>query len=116
MPAQPNDEERLLVSKARAAELLSISHDTFQRVVMADIRRVKIGRRVLFSVRELARWVEDHAAYPLDAELPNECRAPGRYRHAMRPRVRSTSRRRGGMVERQQKDGPARDLAPAPNP
>lgn len=70
MTAIPNSDEQLLVSKARAAELLSISIDTFERLVMPEVRAVRIGRRVLFSVRDLARWVDEHAALPLSRELP----------------------------------------------
>lgn len=60
MPASPQDP--ILVSKALAARLLSISVDTFERAVMPDIRTVRIGRRVLFPVAELGAWVEQHAA------------------------------------------------------
>ena len=58
-------DEPLLVSKALAARLLSISIDTFERVVMPEVRVVRIGRRVLFSVADLGDWVEEHAAVPL---------------------------------------------------
>lgn len=68
-----NDEQRrsgrLLVSKAEAAELLSISIDSFERLVMPEMRVVRIGRRVLFAVRDLERYVEGQAAAPLSAEL-----------------------------------------------
>jgi hypothetical protein len=83
------EEQRLLVSKARAAELLSISIDTFERQVMPEVRIVKIGRRVLFSVPDLARWVDEHAAVPLVAELPHQVRR-GRTTAARHPGGRST--------------------------
>jgi hypothetical protein len=60
---------RLLVSKAEAAELLSISIDSFERLVMPEVRIVRIGRRVLFAVGDLERYVERRAAAPLAAEL-----------------------------------------------
>jgi hypothetical protein len=59
----------LLVSKAEAAELLSISIDSFERLVMPEVRIVRIGRRVLFAVRDLERYAERQAAAPLAAEL-----------------------------------------------
>jgi hypothetical protein len=71
MTAISNSDEKLLVSKARAAEMLSISIDTFERLVMPGVRTVRIGRRVLFSVRDLALWVDEHAAFPLSRELPH---------------------------------------------
>jgi hypothetical protein len=64
------DTEPFLVSKEVAAKLLSISIDTFERSVMPDVRVVRIGRRVLFSVADLGEWVEAHAAVPLRSELP----------------------------------------------
>jgi hypothetical protein len=59
----------LLVSKLQAAELLSISVDSFERLVMPEVRVVRIGRRVLFAVGDLERYVERQAVAPLAAEL-----------------------------------------------
>jgi hypothetical protein len=39
---------------------------------MPEVRLVRIGRRVLFAVRDLQRWVDDHAALPLHAELARD--------------------------------------------
>ena len=61
--------DRLLVSKVEAAYRLSISLDTFERLVMPEVRVVRIGRRVLFPVAELERFVERRAAVPLAAEM-----------------------------------------------
>jgi hypothetical protein len=66
---EPRRDSRLLVSKADAAELLSISVDSFERLVMPEVRIVRIGRRVLFAVVDLERYVERRAAAPLSAEL-----------------------------------------------
>ena len=63
------ERKRLLVSKLQAAELLSISVDSFERLVMPEVRIVRIGRRVLFAVGDLERYVERQAAAPLAAEL-----------------------------------------------
>jgi excisionase family DNA binding protein len=57
------------VSKGEAAALLSISVDTFERLVMPEVRVVRIGRRVLFAVADLERFVERHAAVPLAHDL-----------------------------------------------
>lgn len=69
MTAQRQLRGRLLVSKAEAAELLSISIDSFERLVMPEVRIVRIGRRVLFAVGDLERYVERRSATPLAAEL-----------------------------------------------
>lgn len=91
----------LLVSKALAAELLSISIDTFERLVMPEVRIVRIGRRVLFAVPDLARWVSEHAAMPLQAELPHKDHRERRPRGSLLPPGRA-------MVQRNINSGPAR--------
>ena len=91
------DQERLLVSKVRAAALLSISIDTFERLVMPEVRTVHIGRRVLFAVPDLARWVDEHTARPLHAQFPHQRR---RDACTARPARRSLPPRRGAMVDR----------------
>lgn len=69
MSKEPRRHDRLLVSKAEAAQLLSISVDSFERLVMPEVRIVRIGRRVLFSVGDLERYVERQAAAPLGSDL-----------------------------------------------
>jgi excisionase family DNA binding protein len=49
------------LSKAEAADLLSISVDSFERHVMGDLRTVRIGGRVLIPAKELDRWLEENA-------------------------------------------------------
>jgi hypothetical protein len=99
------DQERLLVSKVRAAALLSISIDTFERLVMPEVRTVHIGRRVLFAVPDLARWVDEHTARPLHAQFPHQRRLDA---CTARPARRSLPSRRGAMVQHNIKSGPAR--------
>jgi excisionase family DNA binding protein len=72
--------ERLLISKGEAADLLSISVDTFERLVMSEVRVVRIGRRVLFAVADLERYVERHAAMPLADDLEQLTEPPLRRR------------------------------------
>lgn len=100
-PAVRPSGQPLLVSKARAAELLSISIDTFERLVMPEVCTVRIGRRVLFAVPDLARWVNEHAAMPLQAELPHNDHPERRPRGSLLPPGRA-------MVQRNIKSGPAR--------
>jgi excisionase family DNA binding protein len=56
---------KLTLSKAEAAEALSISVDVFERLVQPDIRVVRAGRRVLVPVTELVAWVERNAGLSL---------------------------------------------------
>lgn len=105
--------EPLLVSKAVAAKLLSVSVDTFERAVMPDVRVVRIGRRVLFSVADLGAWVEAHAAVLLVSELPQHACE----NQAVRRRYSaSLQRRRGGIVDRTTNRRGGAGLTPAPRP
>jgi hypothetical protein len=116
MAPEPDHEERLLVSKARAAELLSISIDTFERLVMPEVRTVRIGRRVLFAVPDLAGWVDEHAAFQLLAELPHERSRRRRDPCQGRTLGPSTARPRGAMVQRTTTRRGGAGLSPAPRP
>lgn len=78
MPKQ--EKQRLLVRKADAADLMSISIDSFERMVMPEIRSVRIGRRVLFTVADLQAWIDQRAALPLKRELPHHARRSARTR------------------------------------
>lgn len=106
-------DEPILVSKALAAKLLSISIDSFERAVMPDVRVVRIGRRVLFSVADLGAWVEAHAAVPLVSELPQHaCESEGvRRRYSA-----SLQRQRRGIVDRTTNRRGGAGLEPAPRP
>lgn len=55
------------VSKTEAAAALSMSVDSFERYVMADLRCVRRGRLRLFAVAELERWVNENAERTLEA-------------------------------------------------
>ena len=61
--------ERLALSIDDAARVLSLSRDSFERHVMAQIRVVRVGRRLLVPVRELERWIDRSSSTPLVAEL-----------------------------------------------
>jgi hypothetical protein len=107
----------LLVSKAHAAELLSISIDTLERLVMPEVRRVRIGRRVLFAVPDLQRWVDDQAALPLHAELARDLAGHERRgARISRSARRSTSPHSGAIVARTDKAGRRGAHRPAPAP
>jgi hypothetical protein len=103
----------LLVSKALAARLLSISIDTFEREVMPDVRVVRIGRRVMFPIADLGGWVEEHAAVPLVSELPQHACENA----AVRRRYSASLQGRGrAMVDRPKNRRGGAGLRPAPRP
>jgi excisionase family DNA binding protein len=49
---------RLALSPDEAAALLGVSRDYFDEHVIAELRIVRRGRRILVSVAELERWLE----------------------------------------------------------
>lgn len=58
---------KLLLTKAQAADTLSMSVDSFERHVQPDLKLVRRGRLVLVPVVELERWVSTHATHTLAA-------------------------------------------------
>jgi hypothetical protein len=43
-----------------------MSLDSFERHVQPSLRMCRLGRMRLVSIRELERWVEEHAEHTLD--------------------------------------------------
>lgn len=66
---RPTKHQRLVLSIDEAANALSVSRDSFERHVMAELRLVRVGRRLLVPVQELEHWIEREMAIPLVAEL-----------------------------------------------
>jgi hypothetical protein len=59
---------RLALSPDEAAASLSVSRDYFDEHVLPELRIVRRSRRRLIPIRELERWLERNAAYPLAGE------------------------------------------------
>jgi excisionase family DNA binding protein len=59
---------RLALSIGEAAEALSVSRDFFDQHIRHELRLIRRGRKVLVSVRELERWLEQNAALTLDVD------------------------------------------------
>ncbi len=58
--AQRRQAPSLALSKAEAARALGISVDFLEAHVLAELRVVRVGRRVLIPVAELERWLARH--------------------------------------------------------
>jgi excisionase family DNA binding protein len=58
---------RLALSKCEAADALGVSVDFLEEHVMHELRIVRCGRRRLIPVRELERWLEENAAFVVEA-------------------------------------------------
>jgi excisionase family DNA binding protein len=59
---------RLAFSMDEAAEALSVSRDFLDQHIRHELRLIRRGRKVLVSVRELERWLEQSAALTLERE------------------------------------------------
>jgi excisionase family DNA binding protein len=57
---------RLALSQQEAAEALGVSPDFFQEHLRHEIRCVRRGRRRLYPVAELQRWLEEQATRALE--------------------------------------------------
>lgn len=49
---------RLAVNKSQAAEILGVSVDFFDDHVSHELRCVRRGRRRMYPVREIERWLD----------------------------------------------------------
>jgi hypothetical protein len=61
--AQP---DRLALTRSEAAEVLAVSVDFFDEHIRPELRVVTRGRRRLYPLRELERWLDENSARPLD--------------------------------------------------
>jgi excisionase family DNA binding protein len=59
---------RLALRPVEAAATIGVSRDFLDEHVLPELRVVRVGRKVLIPVRELERWVDEHAALTLDLE------------------------------------------------
>lgn len=59
---------RLALSPDEASSALGVSRDFFDQHVLPDLRVVRRGRRRLIPVRELDRWLDQHATTALRTE------------------------------------------------
>ncbi|TMC67855.1 MAG: helix-turn-helix domain-containing protein [Chloroflexi bacterium] len=55
------------VSKRDAAAMLGISVDSFERYVQAELKVAYVGRRRVYPVAELEKWLREHSGRPLEA-------------------------------------------------
>ena len=60
--------QRLALSPTEAAAALGVSRDFLDQHVLPELRIIRRGRRRLIPVRELDRWLDQHAATPLRNE------------------------------------------------
>lgn len=57
---------RLALSRGEAAETLGVSVDYFSEHLAPEIRAVRRGRRRLYPVREIERWLERAASLAVE--------------------------------------------------
>lgn len=59
---------RLALTREEAAASIGMGLDSFERHVQPSIRIVRRGRLRLIPVRELERWLEQHAEHTITTE------------------------------------------------
>jgi hypothetical protein len=52
---------RLALNPDEAAEALGVSRDFFDEHIKVELRVIHRGRKRLYAIRELERWLEEHA-------------------------------------------------------
>lgn len=62
------DTTRLALSPIEAAIALGVSRDFFDQHLLPELRIVRRGRRRLIPVRELERWLDQHATTALRSD------------------------------------------------
>jgi excisionase family DNA binding protein len=60
---QPREVPRVALTIDEAALALGMSRDHLERHVLADLRVIRVGRRMLVRVAELERWAQRHEAH-----------------------------------------------------
>jgi excisionase family DNA binding protein len=60
---------RLALSPDEAAEALGVSRDTFERYVLPELRKARVGRRIVISVHEIEKWLADNSCRALEGRL-----------------------------------------------
>ncbi len=55
----------LALSIEQACAALGVSWDTWREHIEPDVRIVRLGRRKLVPVRELEKWLDEHASTAL---------------------------------------------------
>ena len=58
----PPEPPKLVLNQQEAAEALGVSADFFQQHLRHEIRCVRRGRRRLYPVSELQRWLDESAS------------------------------------------------------
>lgn len=69
MAGRKGNVPRLALSMDEAAEALSVSRDFLDQHIRHELRVIRRGRKVLVSIRELERWLEQSAALTLERDL-----------------------------------------------
>ena len=60
MPQEPKRIERIFYTFREAQDFLNISHETLRQLMKQGLPSHKIGRKRVFLIKDLIRWIEEH--------------------------------------------------------
>lgn len=52
--------ERIFYTYREAQEFLNVSHETLRQLMKQGLPSHKVGRKRVFLIRDLIRWIEEH--------------------------------------------------------
>jgi excisionase family DNA binding protein len=60
MQQEPKKIERIFYTFQEAQEFLNVSHDTIYKLMKQGLPSHKIGRKRVFLIEDLIRWIKEH--------------------------------------------------------
>ncbi len=60
MQQEPKKIERIFYTFREAQEFLNVSHQTIYQLMKQGLPSHKVGRKRVFLIKDLIRWIEEH--------------------------------------------------------
>ena len=60
MPQESKKIERIFYTFQEAQEFLNVSHQTIYELMKQGLPSHKVGRKRVFLIKDLIRWIEEH--------------------------------------------------------
>jgi len=60
IPEEAKKIERIFYTYREAQEFLNVSHETIRQLMKQGLPSHKVGRKRVFLIKDLIRWIEEH--------------------------------------------------------